>query len=338
MLMNRKGQRNTMSPAERVWSGKSDVVCVHKLELNGEATLEDFARGGYEMLRAMLPDPQDRRVLMKPNVTIPAEPDSGIITHSTFVGGLVDYFLEIGVPNEEILVGEGVHGSDQHWRTGGYLAMAEEKRIPLLDTDSDELVRVPVEEGDFFEDIGLPKTGMDPETYLISVPKMKTHNLAVTTFCTKNMQGMVRAGERHLCGLSPEESERREEVLPSGITFHEDRWAQKICDVHSVVKPLLNIIEGIVGRDGTGFHRGSNLNTGLVVAGASSFSVDAVASHLVGFDPTQIGYLIKAKERGLWDHRLEDIAVYEVVDSTLEPCEDLGKYVYERPFEVIGWK
>ena len=324
-----------MSPAERVWAGKSDVVCVHKLELNGEATLEDFARGGYEMLRAMLPDPENRRILMKPNVTIPAAPDSGIITHATFVGGLADYFLEIGVPNEEILVGEGVHGSDQHWRVGGYLAMAEEKRIPLLDTDNDELVRIPVPNGDFFEDIGLPKTGMDPDTYLIDVPKLKTHNLAVTTFCTKNMQGMVRSGERHLCGLTPEESKRREEVLPSGITFHEDRWAQKICDVHSVVKPSLNIIEGVVGRDGTGFQRGSNFSTGLVVAGANPFSVDAVGSHLVGFDPSKIGYLIKARERGLWDLSLEEITVFEVDDGTLKPCENLQKYVYERKFEVI---
>ena len=326
-----------MSPAEQIWAGKSDVVCVHKLELNGEATLQDFAWGGYEMLRAMLPDPERRRVLMKPNVTIPAEPDSGIITHSTFVGGLVDYFLEIGVPNDEILVGEGVRSSEQHWKSGGYLAMAEEKRIRLLDTDSDELVRVPVVNGDFFEDIGLPRTGIDPETYLINVPKMKTHNLAVTTFCTKNMQGMVRVGERHLCGLSSEEGERREELLPSGVYFWEDRWAQKICDVHSVVKPSLNIIEGIVGRDGTGFHRGTNLDVGLVVAGANPFSVDTVASHLAGFDPAKIGYLIKAKERGLWDLSLEKITVYEVDDVTLKPCEDLGKYICDRPFQLIRW-
>ena len=324
-----------MSPAEQIWAGKSDVVCVHKLELDGEAALGDFARGGYEMLRAMLPDPGRRRVLMKPNVTIPASPESGIVTHSTFVGGLVDYFLEIGVPNDEIIVGEGVNGGDQHWRTGGYLMMAEEKRIRLLDTDNDEIVRVPVTDGDFFEDMGLPKTGMDPETYLINVPKLKTHNLSVTTFCTKNMQGMVRVGERHLCRLSPEESARREEVLPSGITFREDRWAQKICDVHSVVKPSLNIIEGIVGRDGTGFQRGNNFSTGLVIAGANSFSVDAVASYLVGFDPAKLGYLIKAKERGLWNLSLDKITVYEVEGSTLRPCEDLGEYVYERPFEVI---
>jgi len=104
-----------------------------------------------------------------------------------------------------------------------------------------------------------------------------------------------------------------------------------------VVKPSLNIIEGIVGRDGTGFHRGSNLNAGLVVAGANPFSVDAVASHLAGFDPTQIGYLIKAKERGLWDHRLEDITIYEVDDMALKPCEDLENHICDRPFQLIRW-
>jgi len=56
------------------------AVYVHRIERKGEATERDFHRASYELLRALCPDPRDQ-ILIKPNVTIPTEPDSGIITH-----------------------------------------------------------------------------------------------------------------------------------------------------------------------------------------------------------------------------------------------------------------
>ena len=74
-----------------------NTVCLYKMDRDGAAREEDFYRAAYKLLKAVRPDVGER-VAIKPNVTVPAEPDSGIITHPAFTRGIVDYLEEIGVP------------------------------------------------------------------------------------------------------------------------------------------------------------------------------------------------------------------------------------------------
>ena len=82
-----------------------------------------------------------------------------------------------------------------------------------------------------------------------------------------------------------------------------ERWqeglARRLADLAKVVQPQINVVEGIVGRDGTGFNRGTNYPLGLVVAGINMVAVDSVASYLMGFDPQELIYLRVAAEAGL---------------------------------------
>jgi hypothetical protein len=67
------------------------------------------------------------------------------------------------------------------------------------------------------------------------------------------------------------------------------RWqeglARRLTDTAQVIRPALNIVEGIVGREGTGFQRGRNRTLGLAVAGVNPVAVDSLTSYLMGFDP-----------------------------------------------------
>ena len=77
------------------------AVYIHKLKPVCEPpSSEDMARSAYELLRAVAP-PLKKRVAIKPNITVPAERDSGIVTHPDFVAGVIDYFREMGVAVEE---------------------------------------------------------------------------------------------------------------------------------------------------------------------------------------------------------------------------------------------
>ena len=120
--------------------------------------------------------------------------------------------------------------------------------------------------------------------------------------------------------------------------FHE-RWqeglARRLADLAKIATPDLNIIEGIVGRDGTGFNRGNNYCLGLVVAGVNMVAVDSVASYLMGFDPQQIIYLQVAASEGLGCNDLSQLDVYMVSDGALLPCDDLEAMRAEPAFEVI---
>ena len=96
------------------------------------------------------------------------------------------------------------------------------------------------------------------------------------------------------------------------------------------------MIEGIVGRDGTAFQHGKNIQTNLVIAGKNVVSVDAVGSYLMGFEPAGIGYLKIAAERGLGEIDVEKIEIYEVRDGQSVPCSDIARFMSKIPFEVLA--
>ena len=66
-------------------------------------------------------------------------------------------------------------------------------------------------------------------------------------------------------------------------------------------------------------------------------SVDAVGSYLMGFDPTGIGYLKIAAQRGLGEIDVEKISICEARDGELIPCKGVARFMSRIPFEVLGW-
>ena len=179
---------------------------------------------------------------------------------------------------------------------------------------------------------------------LINVPKLKTHNLGITTLCLKNLMGLVNVHDRHFCSQSwkelPEparsDSRPREEWLDRATHL---RWqiglARRLADTAQVIRPALNLVEGVIGREGTGFQRGRSHALGLAVAGVNMVAVDAVASYLMGFDPQQLIYLQVAAEAGLGVSELRRLRVYEEREGELIPCADLDRLRADPPFRVI---
>ena len=96
------------------------------------------------------------------------------------------------------------------------------------------------------------------------------------------------------------------------------------------------MIEGVIGRDGTGFNRGRNFPLGLVVAGVNVVAVDAVASYIMGFEPTELIYLKVAASIGLGDNDVRRLRVYTAKDGALTVCHDPQHLRVTPPFTVIS--
>lgn len=320
----------------------ANSVFVYKLRTNNGISSEDIARGAYEFIKALSLPIKDK-VVMKPNITVPADKDSGIITHPYFISGMIDYFREIGLHGENIMVAEGggsaePHGMDEHFNQSGYLEMTQSQGVRLINLNHDEPVYSDLPNADFLKKIGIAKTVKNDDTYFINVPKLKTHNLAVTTLSMKNLMGtIVPVHTRHLCGIWKEYAERQNEITSYGITLREEHLCRKLCDLSLASKPDFNIIEGIIGRDGTAFHHGKNIQTNLIIGGKNTTTVDAVASYLMGFDPKGVGYLKIASDRNLGLIDIEKIKIYEIDDGNIVPCDDLNKFMSPIPFEVLAW-
>ena len=82
-------------------------------------------------------------------------------------------------------------------------------------------------------------------------------------------------------------------------------------------------------------NHGENYALGLVVAGVNVVAVDAVASYLMGFDPTALVYLKVAASAGLGQNDVARLRVYTARDGELAPCRDVAGLRHDPPFTVI---
>ena len=294
---------------------------------------KDFEEVGYEVLEELRPEPKEV-VLIKPNVIPQGTEDSGMITHPWFVAGMAEYFREAGV--REVLVGEGGWDCtswrkrraskldlEEIWERSGYFEMANFMGIKLVDLQEEgEIVGIPG--GKFTKTLTISRWIRRDDVLFLDVPKMKTHNLAVTTLCSKNLMGTVLCPERHFCARA-----RARSLAEFGsMDMYETCFAELLTDLVSVARPDLCVVEGVVGRDGTAFHRGENLTTWTVVAGRNPTTVDAYTSYLMGFEPRAIPYLREAAQRGLGTIDPNGTKV-RWVGKPLPP-EGMG-------FQVISW-
>jgi uncharacterized protein (DUF362 family) len=316
-------------------------------------TAADFEATAQEALAAMDLGFDGEPVMFHPNVTAGEyyrNPDSGIVVHPAFVAGLVHYARAHGADSEQIHIVEDPHNQDDEspatWEGTGYLEVAREVGAHLAAPTRDTIVRVTVPRPLAHQSRLLSSLTVTPGTVYINVPKLKTHNLGITTLCMKNQQGIVYVLERHYCAQAMHEVD-----APAGVdkklpheqwmdrALHE-QWqlglARRLSDLAQIAVPQLNVIEGVVGRDGTGFNRGSNIPLGLVVAGVNVVAVDSVASYLMGFDPQKLIYLRIAAEAGVGTNDLSRLHVYSSEGGSLAPCADLERWRATPPFRVIS--
>ena len=291
------------------------------------------------------------KVVLKPNVTAGerfADPDSGIGTHPAFIWGMVSYLQQHGARRGGIYVVEDPRNTNddapRHWQGTGYLEMATATGAKLRTPTVHSCVRRQVPNPLVHATRLVSRLAVAPDTVLINVPKLKTHNLSLTTLCLKNLMGLDHVLERHYCSQAWQElpSQGRLEGRPKqewmDQALHE-QWqeglARRLADLAQIIQPRLNVVEGVVGREGTGFQRGRNYTLGLVVAGINMVAVDSVASYLMGFDPAQLIYLRVAAAAGLGTNDLDHLRVYIAEEGQLVPCADLASLRLKPPFRVI---
>jgi len=325
----------------------------------------------YQALsRLEVPLPAEGTIVFKPNITVPTEPDTRIITHPGFVLGLLQCLVERGVSPERLVVVEGwgrprqrgaqrprpLHLRHHHHRHGHHNHKHGERppRPPLPEvsgydealgqlglslTNHDEVEGV---------DIQIPGAVVFPQlkftdyaaeaALLVNVPVAKCHNLSCTTLCTKNLQGLVMSPQRHMCSIQAEDEGLSDADLARmngmGCSHHEERFCNKHADLLTGVRnmgmPRLCVIDGMVGRDGTAFNEGGNYPLGWTLIGDNEVHVDSVGSYLFGLDPEKIPYLRVASDRGLGTNRIADIEVVDLASGDALDSRALAAHRSER--------
>ena len=328
------------------------AVLISKTPLSDAVNWEDFRQAARQMLSAMQVELEGENAVLKPNVTIGekfADPDTGITTHPGFVQGAIEYLLQHGSRRGSVYILEDPRNTNdnepRHWRGTGYPEVSAATGAKLRCPKSFTCVKRPVPHPLVHSEINVSRLATAPNTVLFNIPKLKTHNLAITTLCMKNLMGVVNVFDRHFCAQAwqelPEEvcanDQPREKWMDRAL--HE-QWqaglARRLIDLAQVVRPQINLVEGVVARDGTGFNRGSNHALGLCIAGTNMVAVDSVASYLIGFDPRKLIYLRMAVEAGLGSNDLGRLRIYVVEDGAIVPCHDVDALRAQPPLRVIS--
>lgn len=325
------------------------AVLISRTPVTEPPAYHDYAQAAHQALLAMQVELTGEKVTIKPNTTAGehfANPDLGVNTHPAFVGGMVEYLREHGARSGGIYIVEDPRDSDdfnpRHWKGTGFLEIAEATGAKLRCPVSYYCVKKKVPRPLVHPVRNVTRYAVDPHTVLINAPKLKTHNLAITSLCMKNLMGLDDVFDRHYCSQAWMELPFRQDDRPKNEWMDEalhEVWqeglAKRLADLAQVIPPHLNVVEGVIGRDGTGFQRGRNYPLGLVIAGINMVAVDSVASYIMGFDPLKLVYLKVASSMGLGCNVVARLKIYMVENGELVPCPELEPLRAKPAFRVI---
>jgi uncharacterized protein (DUF362 family) len=142
----------------------------------------------------------------------------------------------------------------------------------------------------FPEGIEIPKMYVGKD--ILHLPTVKTHGHSVTTGSIKNAFGGLLKEVRHYA------HKYIHEVLVDLLLMQRE--------LHPNV---FTVMDGTVCGNGAGPRTMDPVEGDLVLAGADSVAIDAVAARIMGFDPMSIRYLRLATEMGLGEARIDRIEI-----------------------------
>jgi uncharacterized protein (DUF362 family)/Pyruvate/2-oxoacid:ferredoxin oxidoreductase delta subunit len=239
-----------------------------------------------------LPDMQERLaearcVLLKPNLlSSRAGPEDHVNTHPAVVQALAellinDFDCEVAVGDSCGTLSEGSTALAIANSGMDRAAEAAGARLYNVDTQPRHVAFFP--QGRVFKDIPLP-SNLEQFDLVISVAKLKTHNLTYVTGPVKNMLGLVPgAGKKQAHLLAPRVEE----------------FSTLLCDLYELLRPGAAFVDGVIGMEGRGPANGSLRHLELLAASCDPVALDSFCSQVMGFEPLSIPLLAQCQERGL---------------------------------------
>ena len=268
---------------------------------------------------------QGKQIIIKPNFVNHGAPLA--LTHADAVSGVLDFLST--VTDQKIIVGEGTSSpkrTEYFFKEGGYSRLPEEYNVQLKDLNHDTFSTLWITDDKRHPlEINIINTYLDPNNYIISVPRMKTHDCVLATLALKNVimgspvnyydnRGNSERPKMHLGGVT-------------GINYNMYHIAHR-------VYPQFSIIDGVVGMEGNGPVGGTPVEHGVVLAGSDAVAVDRIGYELMGIDYHDVGYLQWCAAAGLGQGDREKITIIGP-----DPSSHVVHYkLHENADKQLEWK
>ena len=291
--------------------------------------------GSMELVRADIEAKVREQVLLKPNFL--SSENQLASTHADAIRGTIDFLLSVPRPPDEIVIAEGGNEeySGEAFDNFGYRTLPDEYDIPIRLVDLNEETQW--EETTIYTATREERVVRMPKTVLacpctISVAVAKTHDVCVVTLAQKNLiMGTLQKEDR---------------IWMHGFPSHPDRILPDEAQVLNVnlirlsrfLKADIGLVDGTVGLQGNGPGGTDVVDLGAAAASVDVFSVDAVMSKAMGFEPMQLGLLNYADALGMGVGNLENIQILgtplEEIAQSFLPHETTEQQLQWREAEV----
>ncbi|MFX1569541.1 MAG: DUF362 domain-containing protein [Promethearchaeota archaeon] len=237
----------------------------------------------------------EKKILINPNWVTSDHFSTGNITSTDTLEGIVMYLIQDSkVDPEKIIVADGgSFGLSEKFFELNEIYRLVDYGIKIMNLNDDEVINdIEISNPLSLKTINIVKTAMDASC-IISVPSLKTHNLAKTTLSMKNIMGTI---------------------MPKSIMH--SNLHKKIADLVSVLRSKMKfqIIDGIIGSDGWELG-GKPIQMDLIIAGEDPVAVDTVGSAIIGYGVDKVKYLKYGVDKQLGTANLDDI---EIIGKSIE--------------------
>jgi uncharacterized protein (DUF362 family)/Pyruvate/2-oxoacid:ferredoxin oxidoreductase delta subunit len=221
------------------------------------------------------------RVLLKPNLLKSGVPDEAVVTHPAVVEAVASMVKDLSA---KPFLGEspGLGSLKRVLSKSGYTPFME--RLGVEAVPFSEKKTIEFSDNRTFRKIELAAEIFDFDA-VISLAKLKTHEQMVLTLAVKNLFGTVvgmdkaswhlRAGRDH------------------------ETFATVLVQIYEAVRPVVSLVDGILGMEGAGPSNGDPRLMGILAASTDAVALDAVLCRLVGLDISHLRTSVVGQELGI---------------------------------------
>lgn len=248
----------------------------------------------------------NKKILIKPNLVVSDNPLAA--THVDAIRAILD-FLKPHYKKQVIIGESSAQKTLDGFKNYGYPQLEREYNVKLVDLNQDSYeYRYVFGNENRPLPVRIISTFLDPNVYIISAARMKTHNKVLVTLALKNI----------LLGCPLNDYLKNDKgLLHTAPPAVNDLCHFNMFHLAQEVYPDVAVIDGFEGMEGNGPAWGTPFDSRVAIASCDALAADTVATKIMGFDPKRVLYLAAMTEAGMGQGEMEKI---HVLGTPLDQC------------------
>lgn len=217
------------------------------------------------------------KVLIKPNFIIPRPAEHAAQTDPAVVIALAQIIKDFGA--------KPIVGDSPAWNSIWACIRALGLKEPLKHMGVPVVaLNKPIRHKTGNGSVGISRVALEVDK-IINLPKLKTHQQLGATFAIKNMFGCVSGKEKAFLHFTKGKSC--------------EAFCEMLVEIYKLLKPVLTIVDSVVGMEGQGPINGKARRLGFLVGGTDPLACELVCCKLINFDSLRLPIIQAARGMNL---------------------------------------